>query len=108
MPYPTIDDLNCRVRHAQDHYDQQTGTEFADLWLMDQLTAQYQIMRPQCHCVNVLMWLHHILDWAGEVDIDAVNAAKVHDYVHRVVALTNRFLGHERLGLDHNLPTAGD
>ena len=85
-PYPSIDNLNWRVRHAQDHYDQQTGAEFADLWLTDQLTARYQIMRPQCCRVNVPTWLRHILDRAGEVDIDTVNAAKVHDYVHRVVA----------------------
>ena len=77
QPYPSIDDLNRRVRHAQDHYNQQTGAEFADLWLTDQLTAWYQIMRPQRRCVNVPMWLCHILDRAGEVDIDAVNAAEV-------------------------------
>ena len=46
-PYPSIDNLNRRVRNTQDHYDRQTGAEFADLWLTDQLTAQYQIMRPQ-------------------------------------------------------------
>ena len=76
-PYPSIDDLSRRVQHAQDHYDQQTGAKFADLWLMDQLTARYQIMRPMRHRVNVLTWLCHILDWAGEVDIDAVNASEV-------------------------------
>ena len=58
--------------------------------------------------VNVPTWLHHILDRAREVDIHAVNTAEVRDYVHRVVALTNRVLGHERLGLYHDLPTAGD
>ena len=47
-------------------------------------------MRPQRHHVNVPTWLRHILDRAGEVDIDVVNAAEVRDYVHRVVTLTNR------------------
>ena len=97
-----------RVRHAQDHYDQQTGDEFADLWLTDQLTARFRVMRPQRRRVNVPTWLRHILDRAGEVDIDAVNAAEVHDYVHRSVALTNHVLGYERPGLYHDLPTAGD
>ena len=76
-PYPSIDDLNRRVRHAQDHYDQQDGSEFADLWLADQLTAQYQVMRPQRYHVNIPTWLRHLLDRAGEVDIDTVNAAEV-------------------------------
>ena len=79
-----------------------------DLWLTDQLTARYQIMRLQRRRVNIPMWLYHILDQAGEVDIDAVNAAEVRDYVHRVVALTNRALGYERLGLYHDLSAAGD
>ena len=108
MPYPSINDLNRRVHHAQDHYDQQTGAEFVDLWLMDQLTARYQIMRPQRRRVNIPTWLRHILDRAGEVDIDAVNAAEVRDYVHRVVALTNCALGHEMLGLYYNLSATGD
>ena len=72
-----MEDLNRRVRHAQDHYDQQTGDEFADLWLTDQLTARFRIMRPQRRRVNVPTWLRHILDRAGEVDVDAVNATKV-------------------------------
>ena len=76
-PYPTMEDLNRRVRHAQDHYDQQSGDEFADLWLTDQLTARFRIMRPQRRRVNVPTWLRHILDRAREVDVDAVNAAEV-------------------------------
>ena len=76
-PYPLIDDLNCQVRNTQDNYNCQTGTEFADLWLTDQLTAQYMIMRPHRRCVNVPTWLHHILDRAGEVNVNAVNATEV-------------------------------
>ena len=109
MPYPTMEDLNRRVQHAQDHYDQQTGDEFSDLWLTDQMTAQFRIMRPQRRRVNVPTWLHHILDRAGEVDINAVNAAEVHNYVHRVLLpLTNHALGYERLGLYHDLSATGD
>ena len=107
-PYLMIDDLNRQVRNAQDHYDCQTGAEFADLWLANQLTAWYSIMRPHHHHINVPTWLRHILDRAGEVDIDTVNIAEVCNYVHCVVALTNHFLGDVSLGLDNDLSTAGD
>ena len=90
-PYPTIEDLNRRVRHTQDHYNQQTGDEFADLWLTDQLTARFRVMRPQRRRVNIPTWLRHILDWASEVDVDVVNATEVRDYVHHGFTLTNHF-----------------
>ena len=62
QPYPSITDLSNRIRDARDHPLDQTGLEFADTWLPDQIIARHRIFADLGRLTSLPPWAQLMIE----------------------------------------------